>query len=118
MPINRTARTAISTIVMLASIQCCVCLADDFADLKTISVLPITEQQVKTAFDRSAADACEQLPADEPLEMRNFTPYLTERDRRAEKGKQLPSTRQSVLSVGLISPLTIARTCPRSAAAR
>ncbi len=75
--------------------------ADDFADLKTITVLPITEQQVKTAFDRSVADACEQLPADQPLEMRSFTPFLTERDRRASKGPGIPSTRQSVLSVGL-----------------
>jgi len=75
--------------------------ADDFADLKTISVLPMTQQQVALAFDRSVADACEQLPKDEPLEMRSFTPYLTDRDRRAPKDKQLPATRQSVLSVGL-----------------
>lgn len=74
---------------------------DDFADLKTIRVLPITEQQVKFAFDRSLADACEQLPASQPLEMRSFTQFLTDRDRRAGKGAKLPSTRQSVLSVGL-----------------
>ncbi len=74
---------------------------DDFADLKTISVLPLTEQQVALAFERALSDACEQLPKNEPLELHSFTPYLTERDRRNTKSKPLPSSRQSLFSVGL-----------------
>ncbi len=94
-------RTKTHTLILILFVSIRGTLANDFADLKTISVLPLTEQQVAQAFDRSLSDACEQLPKDEPLELRSFTPYLTERDKRSLKTKPLPASRQSLFSVGL-----------------
>ncbi len=74
---------------------------DEFGDLKTISVLPQSQRDVETAFDRSSSDACEQIVQGEALEMRSFVTYLTSRDRLQTESRPLASTRRTLFSVGL-----------------
>lgn len=73
---------------------------DEFADLKRISRLPLTEREVESAFRTSRGDACELIPKGEPLEIRSYTSRLTNRDRRS-KQRLIPSSRRELLSVGL-----------------
>jgi hypothetical protein len=74
---------------------------DEFGDIKTIKTLPLTTLDVERAFERSVADACEQLPNGEPLEVRKFMTYLTQRDRNHNKTSPKPSARHHLFTVGL-----------------
>lgn len=68
--------------------------------IKTIRSLPRTREELATAFEGAEADRCELLPAGQPLELTSFTPYLTDRDRRASTAP-IPSLRRAAFTVGL-----------------
>lgn len=71
-------------------------------NVKTVSRLPRTSEELAEAFTLAAGYACEPIPAGEPLEIANFTPFLTARDQVSPDGtRPLPSSRHSVLSIGL-----------------
>jgi hypothetical protein len=74
---------------------------DEFSDLKRIGMLPQTAREVRSAYRTSSSDSCEPVPEGESLEIRSFTTYLTTRDRHLAKGPPLPSSRRSLLTVGL-----------------
>lgn len=79
----------------------CLQAVDEFGDIKTIKSLPVTSLDIERAFERSASDACEQIPSGEPIEIRKFMTYMTQRDRNNPKSSPKPSARHSLLSVGL-----------------
>lgn len=92
---------ALSLIVSgLAFSASCTWAIDEFGDLKRIAELPIGERAVSNAFRIGRADACELVPKGEPLEISNFTSYLTQQDRR-RKQRPIPSSRRDLFHVGL-----------------
>ena len=91
----------LSTVLLIATGAKLATAIDEFGDLKTLSVLPQTQREVETAFSRSSSDACEQIGQGEPLEIRSFMRYLTERDRLSTTQRPLASARHSLFSVGL-----------------
>ncbi len=98
---GRTVRQLVFSLGILWISSSVAAAIDEFGDLKTISVLPRTEREVAAAFDRSSSDACEQIAQGEPIEIRNFIPYLTARDRLQTESRPLASARHSLFSVGL-----------------
>ncbi len=74
---------------------------DEFGDIKTIKSLPLTSLDIERAFERSVADACEQIPNGEPLEVKKFMTFLTQRDRNHAKSSPKPSARHNLFTVGL-----------------
>jgi hypothetical protein len=94
-------RCLLSTVLLIATGTNLATAIDEFGDLKTLSVLPQTQREVETAFSRSSSDACEQIGQGEPLEIRSFMRYLTERDRLSTAQRPLASARHSLFSVGL-----------------
>ncbi len=74
---------------------------DDFADLEQISELPSSERELQLVFRTSRSQACEIVPGGEPLEIRSFTPFLTEKDRRSRNARPLPASRRNLMTVGL-----------------
>jgi hypothetical protein len=75
---------------------------DEFSDLRFISRLPQSGLEVEAAFNGSRSEACELIPAGEPLEVRSFAMALTERD-RIERTRRpvMASSRRDLFSVGL-----------------
>ena len=63
---------------------------DEFKDLKLIHRLPETQREVESAFQRSGGNRCELIPKGRPVEVNSFMSYLTERDRREQKGRPFP----------------------------
>jgi hypothetical protein len=78
---------------------------DEFKDVKTIQLLPMTDAEVEFAHSRSRGETCELIAAGELMETRAFAMNLTERDRR-ENVRRPPSARHPLFTVGLsIDPL-------------
>lgn len=78
---------------------------DEFKDLKTIQLLPMTDAEVEFAHSRSRGETCELIAAGELMETRAFAMNLTDRDRR-ENTRRPPSARHPLFTVGLsIDPL-------------
>lgn len=75
----------------------------DFGDLKTIRVVPRTLEEIAQAHDRSRGNACEPVPPEQLLEVRDFMPILTDRDSAEfDRGQLLlPSSRRHMFTVGL-----------------
>ncbi|MDB5348567.1 MAG: hypothetical protein JWP89_6944 [Schlesneria sp.] len=72
-------------------------------DLRTLSVVPNTVDEIKRMYDQSRDFSAELIQEEEPLEVKTFAPFLTKLDEIEAKKKGLPnaSTRRHVLSVGL-----------------
>ncbi len=78
---------------------------DEFNDVKTIQLLPMTDAEVEFAHSRSRGETCELIAAGELMETRAFAMNLTDRDRR-ENVRRPPSARHPLFTVGLsIDPL-------------
>ncbi len=60
----------------------------------------MTESEVRQAFERAKADACEVIGEGEPLEINSPIRFLTNRDRNLER-PPLPASRTGLLSIGL-----------------
>lgn len=71
------------------------------ASIKTIRSLPRNDVELQLAHARSRGLACQTLAAEEPLEVNDFTPYLTPADRQDDSAAPPPSTRRHMFSVGL-----------------
>ncbi len=70
--------------------------------VQTLSVLPVEDHRLASAHELARRNACEPIPAGEPVLLHSFRPYLTRRDTR-EYGENVPalSTRQPIFSVGM-----------------
>ncbi len=70
--------------------------------VETIPQLPTEDYQLQAAHRLARRQACESIPANEPVVLRSFQPYLTRRDYRDHAAK-VPalSRRQPIFSVGL-----------------
>lgn len=79
----------------------CIHAFDEFGDIKTISRLPESQNEIERLFARTGSDACELLPKGEPIEINGFLSSLTTRDRLSSKERSLPSGRRSLFTVGL-----------------
>lgn len=96
------------TIVMIAltwSVSCLLARGGDlnFGDLKIIRVIPRTNEEIAQAHERSRGNACEPIPPEQLLEIRDFMPILTDRDSAEfDRGQVLlPSSRRHMFTVGL-----------------
>lgn len=75
--------------------------ADEFGDIKILKTLPLSETEIKTAFMAAKVDSCEQVGEGQPLELTNFTPFLTARDKQTTSRRPMAATRRGFLSIGL-----------------
>jgi len=73
---------------------------DEFKELKTIQILPMTEADVAYAHTRTRGETCELVEPGELMETRSFVMNLTDRDRR-DKTRRPPSARHPLFTVGL-----------------
>jgi len=73
---------------------------DEFIDVKTIQLLPMTDAEVEFAHSRSRGETCELIGAGELMETRAFVMNLTDRDRR-ENARRPPSARHPLFTIGL-----------------
>lgn len=71
--------------------------------VNTITSLPRTHSEVESLYGRHSGHACEIVPPGEPFEMVPFSMFLTERERKAIKSREImfPSSRRHVFSVGI-----------------
>lgn len=76
------------------------CAVDEFADIKWIDRLPMTDRDVVDAFEKAKSDSCEAIGEGEPLEITSPIRYLTRRDQK-QKSPPLPAFRTGFLSIGL-----------------
>ena len=73
-------------------------------DIKVITTLPRSSNEIKALHDAAGNYAAELLPEDQPYEITTFVPYLTKTDEleAKEKKRRLDTcTRRHALSVGL-----------------
>ena len=75
------------------------CVEFDGPPMKLVRIVPRTESELSAAFGKAAGSACEQVDADEPLEITSFMPYLSARD--STDGLPVSSSRRHALTVGL-----------------
>jgi hypothetical protein len=73
---------------------------DEFKDVKTIQLLPMSDAEVEFAHSRTRGETCELIGEGELMETRVFAMNLTDRDRR-ENARRPPSARHPLFTVGL-----------------
>ena len=69
---------------------------EEFKDLKTIQLMPMTDAEVEFAHSRSRGETCELIGAGELMETCAFVMNLTDRDRR--ENARLPSSARHPLT--------------------
>jgi hypothetical protein len=71
------------------------------AGIKIVRKLPRTSAEVQAIHEQVEGDACETIPAGEPVDLSGFRPYLTPSDRLLGGEKPPLMTRMHAFSVGI-----------------
>ncbi len=70
-------------------------------EIRYIKSLPNNVLELEAAYRQRKPDSCEAIPAKEPIELKNWSNVLTNRDQKRSKVKPLDFARRTVISVGL-----------------